>query len=369
MEVSRRALLQTSLSAVLLGNSSQTQAATLLKNGVDLSWVANYEAAGGKYYSSSGRLTDPFALLKSVRASVARIRVFVAPSYRNGRLSDALLLAERAKKAGLEVCIDLHYSDDWADPGKQITPAGWSTTSVSLLATQVANYTASTLNEFKKRGINVDYVQLGNEISNGFLWPLGRIDSANPTQWQNFKQLYIAATAALRQTLPTAKNVLHLDCGGSDDARTRWWLYQTQIYRFGDYDMVGVSYYPQWSGDLTKLTKALEVISWEFDKKVVIAETSYPYTSQSFGNDVYNTKQSQLKGYPLTTSGQSAYLKKLKTIVKALPNNNGVGIWWWEGLAGRVSNNNLVLADFGVTNSALIDTRARALPALSSLSG
>jgi len=346
--------------------TTASQAAVVLKNGTDVSWVTNYEAAGGKFYTSSGKLIDPFALLKSVKARVARIRVFVNPSYRNGRLSDALNLAQRAKNSGLEVCLDFHFSDDWADPGKQWIPAAWSKNNVSLLATQLSNYVTEALGEFKKRGIILDYVQLGNEITNGMLWPLGRLNGNDQTQWRNLANLYNSANSALRTTMPTAKSVLHLDCGG-DAARVRWWLNQTWTYRIRDYDIVGVSYYPQWHGTLKQLQETLEVISYEFDKPTLIAETAYPYTTQAFGGDVIDGSKSFIKGYPLTPSGQAAFLRKLKTMVRTLPNDRGVGVWWWEGLAGRVSPVGQPITDFGMTNSVLIDLRSRPLSALSAL--
>ncbi|NBW73641.1 MAG: hypothetical protein EBR26_04470, partial [Microbacteriaceae bacterium] len=220
MEFSRRTAFKVALGSALLTPVSQANAAVVLRNGSDISWITNYEAAGGKFYTAAGKVIDPFALLKSVKASVARIRVFVNPTYRNGKLSDALNLAMRAKNAGLQVCVDFHFSDDWADPGKQWIPASWSKNSVTLLASQLQNYVVASLGEFTKRGIVVDYVQLGNEITNGMLWPLGRIDGANATQWQNFATLYNAANTGLRSAMPQAKSILHLDCGG-DASRVR----------------------------------------------------------------------------------------------------------------------------------------------------
>ena len=368
MEITRRTLLQAAVGTAVLSYPTASQGAVILKNGSDITWITNYEAAGGKFYTTSGKPIDPFAMLKSAKASVARIRVFVNPTQRNGRLDDAIALASRAKAAGLEVCIDLHFSDTWADPGAQWTPAGWSTSYVSLLAEQLAGYTTATLNEFTRRNIKIDYVQLGNEITNGFLWPLGKIDSSNPNQWRNLSSLHNAAANALRQGMPGAKSILHLDCGG-DASRTRWWLGMADTYKIRNFDIVGLSYYPQWHGSIKNLTETLEVVSWEFGKKVLIAETAYPYTSQTFGGDVINPQKTILPGYPLTPSGQAAFLRKLKTIVKGLPLGNGVGVWWWEGLAGRVAIPGKPVVDFGMTNSTLIDTRSRPLSALAALSG
>ena len=367
MEFTRRTALAAVLASPLITLPEEAFAAAALKNGTDVSWVTNYEAAGGKFFTASGKAIDPFALLKSVKAKVARIRVFVNPNYRKGRISDAINLALRAKNAGLEVCIDFHFSDDWADPGKQWIPASWPTNSLNALAEQLRNYVAVSLASFTNRGVEVSYVQLGNEIANGMLWPLGKIDGST-SQWKNFATLYNAALDGLRTAMPKAKNILHLECGGEAN-RLRWWLYQAWANKIQDYDIVGLSYYPQWHGSLSQLNQSLEVIAWEFDKPALIAETAYPFTAARFGGDVIDPTKTLLKGYPLTPSGQASYLRKLNAMLRALPNKNGFGVWWWEALATRVTSSNQTLVDFGMTNSALVDLRSRPLSALSGLRG
>ena len=366
--ISRRQLLQLPLVGGLLPNGFSAEAATILRNGIDISWLPIFEDAGGKYYNSSGKVTEAFALMKANGVSVVRIRVFVNPSYRNGRLSDALNLAQRAKNAGIDVCLDLHFSDDWADPGKQNIPASWSNSNVQLLASQLNAYVTNTLNEFKSRNLPLAYVQLGNEITNGMLWPLGKISSNDQYQWKNLATLYNSAVAALRSTLPSAKNLLHLDAGG-DAKRIRWWLMQASQYWIRDFNVVGLSYYPQWHGPLKGLQETLDMVAWEFNKPVVIAETAYPWTTTRFGGDVLDPYTSTLSGYPATPSGQSAYLKKLNSIVKSLYGGNGIGVWWWEGLAGRVSSNGRVIWDSGMTNSTLVSDVDKALPALAAIKG
>jgi len=365
-EVTRKTLLQMSLASLLVGQTNPAEAATPLRNGVDISWVPHYEAAGGRFYTTTGKLIDPFALLKQVGAKVARIRIFVNPSYRNGRLSDALSLASRARSSGLDVCLDFHFSDDWADPGKQSIPAAWSKTDVNLLATQVKQYVRQTLQEFKNRNLSIAYVQLGNEIANGMMWPLGKIDSSNAVQWRNLAKLYNSATESLREIYPNAENIIHLDCGG-DANRVRWWLMNASYYRMRDFNIVGLSYYPQWHGTLKDLTETLEVVAWEFEKKVLIAETAYPYTPTSFGADVINPSRNLVAGFPATPAGQAAYLKKLTSIVKGLSYGNGVGVWWWEGLSPRVNNGGQVIWDSGMTNSTLVNESGKALASLANL--
>lgn len=370
MEFSRRQVIAGTIawvvSSSLVPGTPAEAAATVLKNGSDISWLPTYESAGGKFYTTAGKLIDAFALMKANGLKVARIRIFVNPSDGNGRLDNALSLATRAKAQGIETCIDLHFSDTWADPGHQITPAGWSTTDVNVLASQVKNYVITTLNEFKSRNLPITYVQLGNEVTNGFMWPLGQINSNSDQQWKNMAQLFNAATQGLRQVAPTAKSILHLDCGG-DSSRVRWWLMKASLYKLRDFNIVGLSYYSQWHGTLAQLTETLEMVAWEFEKPVLIAETAYPYTTARFGSDVIDTSKSVLPSYPATPAGQAAYAKKLVAIMKKLSYNNGVGVWWWEGLATHVVRNNQVVWDSGMTNSTLVDSSGKALPALASL--
>jgi len=367
-EITRKSLLGMSLAGLLAIPGSPALGATTLNNGIDVSWLPNYESAGGKFYTAAGKLVDAFELMRLNGVKVARLRVFVNPNYRNGKLSDALALAARAKSAGIDICIDLHFSDDWADPGHQWTPAGWSTTNVTLLASQVKSYVVSTLTEFKTRNLPVAYVQLGNEISNGMMWPLGKIDSSNSTQWQNLAKLFNAATQGLRQVLPTAKSVLHLDCGG-DASRVRWWLMNASYYWIRDFDIVGLSYYPQWHGGLKGLSETLEMVAWEFQKKVLIAETAYPNTTTTFGGDVIDPLRGVLPGFAATPSGQASYLRKLNSIVKSLSYGNGVGVWWWEGMVPRVMNNGQVVWTGGMTNSTLVSESGKALSALANMKG
>ena len=366
MEISRRGFLTTSALTVALAATPFRAGAIgprTLKNGVDISWLPDVEAAGGRFYTSTGQLIDGIALLKLSGVKVGRIRVFVNPTTPNGNLDRAIALAKRLKALSMEVCVDLHYSDDWADPGLQATPVLWPTNIADLQA-QVGTYTTATLKKFVKAGVTPQWVQLGNEISNGFLWPLGRITSGSESEWQNFVTLHNAATTSLRQVLPRAKSVIHLDCG-ADPNRVRWWFTNAVSHGLKAFDLVGLSYYCQWQGSLDGLSQTLQVVTTELKKPVLIAETAYPWTSQKFGNDVIDTSTAQLAGYPQSPIGQRDYVVYLKNLLRAQPGTLGVGLWWWEGLATRVqTSGSQDLGNGGMANSALVDTNGRVLPAL-----
>ena len=373
MLVSRRdalALLSSTLAfgalATTTGASLSNAATRTLLNGVDVSWLPQLELAGAKYFDAGGRPLDAFELLKSAGIKIARIRLFVGASDMNGRLDQVQMLAARAQHAGLQVCLDMHLSDTWADPGHQSTPNGWSTTNIENLANAVSSYVYGILSDLKQRQIAIDFIQLGNEISNGMLWPLGAISSDSSAAWNNLAKLYNAATVSLRKVYPNATNVLHLDCGG-DAAKTSWWLTRAAAHGITDFDAVGLSFYPQWSGDLAALQKTLRVVAVDFTKPVFVAETAYAWVNQSYGNDVIDAKKNAISGFESTEAGQAAYISAIKNMLLSLPANRGMGVWWWEGLATSINKPGREIFNPGMANSALVDLNGHALKALTAL--
>jgi arabinogalactan endo-1,4-beta-galactosidase len=339
-----------------------------LSNGADISWLPEVEAAGGKFFDAQGRRIDAISLLRISGAKVGRIRVFVNPQTENGSLSRAIALAKRLKANKLEICIDLHFSDTWADPGHQTMPAGWSN-EIDKLEEEVFEYTQKTLEKFVLSGITPNWVQIGNEVAGGFLWPLGRISSNDAIQWQNFVRLQNAGTRALRDVLPKARSIVHLECGGNHQ-RVQWWLNNAETYGLDNYDVVGLSYYSQWHGSLDQLSKTLNIVTSEFKKPVVIAETAYPWTSQRFGNDVIDTEKAPLDGHPLTKYGQKKFVLSLENLLRQQPGNRGLGLWWWEPMAIQVlDSSGAITWKGGMANSALVDSQGRVLPALKALNG
>lgn len=366
MKLSRRAFLAAPiLSLVSLANplSSSATPRRALSNGIDISWLPEVEKAGGLFYTVQGAKIDPIKLLKVSGVKVGRIRVFVNPKTSNGDLNQALALAKRLKAQGLEICIDLHFSNDWADPAHQATPSDWPT-DIDKLEHAVISYTEKTLKKFVKAGVPPQWVQIGNEIGGGFLWPLGRISGGERYDWENFVRLHNAATKVLRRLIPKARSVLHLEWGG-DSNRVRWWLLKAQMYGLAKFDVLGISYYSQWGGPLANLADTLKVVSTEFDFPVVIAETAYPWISQTFGNDVLDVNSAKLSGIAMSTGGQKIYLQALRDMVLRQPAKKGIGIWWWEGLATIVrSKDGTVLWNGGMANSAMVNTKGKALPSL-----
>ena len=370
MELNRREFISasavTAALALLPMNSAQAKIRRL-KNGIDISWLPEVEAAGGKFFTSTGKVIDPIRLMKLSGISVGRIRVWVNPVDANGSISRAIKLAKRLKQQGLEICIDFHFPDTWADPAHQSIPAAWSNESLTKLKTDLSGYISSALYKFRAAKVTPQWVQLGNEISNGFLWPLGKIDSNAPEQWRNFVELYKSATKALRKASPKTQSILHLDCGGDSD-KLQWWFTMAEQYGLTDYDVVGLSYYSQWHGPLINLRAGMSTAIEISNKPVLIVETAYPWTVRRFGSDVLDVSKSGLPHLPLTEDGQAEYVKRLQTMLRGVPKNKGIGIWWWEGLSHQVkSSDGGLLWNGGMGNATLVNSSGRPLKSLTEL--
>ena len=159
--------------AIAVTSLTYIQPAHAYVSGSDVSWVTEEEASGDSFYNSSGAKTDPFVLLKNLGVGAIRLRVWVDPSGGWCNAADVLAKAKRAAAQGQQLLIDFHYSDTWADPGHQTEPAAWAGQSLSQLETDVWDHTTSVLNTLKSAGLTVTWVQVGNEINSGMLWPVG----------------------------------------------------------------------------------------------------------------------------------------------------------------------------------------------------
>ncbi len=279
--------------------------------GADIGWLAQMEATGYKFYDSTGTEQNCLKILKDHGINTVRLRVWVNPSSDkvNGHCSknEVVTMALRAKDMGMRVMIDFHYSDSWADPGKQNKPATWATHSFSQLLTDVYNHTFEVLDTLKKSGVVPAWVQVGNEIPGGMLWPDG--SSAN---WNQLGQLLNKGYDAAKAVDSAIKVVIHLD-QGNDNARFRTFFDNART-RGVRYDIIGLSYYPYWLGTDYSLTindlgnNMNDMVS-RYSKEVMVVEVGGDYTQ------VQNS-------YNMLV----AVLDK----VRAVPGNKGLGVLYWE---------------------------------------
>ena len=317
--------------------------------GGDISMLTKYEAhqriaasrygiTSAHYYDQSGRVIDDvITWTKEQGWNAARVRLFVNPenasSEHKGQgviqnLDTVKVLGARIKAARMQFMLDFHYSDTWADPSMQFTPAAWAGLDDEALAQQVYEYTRDCLRALKAAGATPDYIQTGNEISYGMLWgPVGTSQSqlkqcftTSPEgNWVRFANLLKAAGRACREECPKAKIVLHTERVPRTNVLLNF--YNQMKSRGVDYDIIGLSYYPYYHGDLSVLANALNSVSNAFqDKDIMIVETGYSYKYKVGDLDFSST-------WPLTAEGQRKFTADL--IAKLKPYSRLKGLFWW----------------------------------------
>lgn len=358
--------------------------------GVDVSQVAEIEKAGGKYYGDDAKEADVFDILKAHGVNWVRMRLWNNPTFNaEGKSPDGWLkgskgsplggggntverdieLAKRAKKAGMKVLLDFHYSDFWADPAKQYISQDWKGLTGQALCDAVQQFTTDSIKKFDKAGVKPDMVQIGNELNNGFMWPEGKI-------WANggesvggmtgFTNLLKAASKGVRDAqglLGKIRIVIHLANGGDNG------LYRTVfdgITKAGvDYDVIGLSFYTYWHGGVSDLKRNMDDLATRYGKDMIVAETAYAFTPEDGDEqgNVFQTFSNEDDGYAPTVQGQATCVRDVIATVASV--KGGVGVFYWEPCFIPVKGAGLS-ANEGDTweNQAMFDFGGRALPSL-----
>ncbi|MEU4077168.1 arabinogalactan endo-1,4-beta-galactosidase [Streptomyces venezuelae] len=338
----------------------------LAVKGVDLSALKKSEDLGGTYKSASGTTGDAVALLKNAGANYGRLKVWVNPADGYHNKARVLATAQKIKAQGMKLLVDFHYSDVWADPGAQTKPAAWQGHSYSQLRTDVYNHTYDVLSALKAQGTTADMVQIGNEINTGMLWPEG-----STSNWTQLAGLLNSGISAAKTVSSSTQIALHLANGG-DNALYRTWFDNAKAQGVS-YDVIALSFYGYWHGALSSLQANLDDISARYGKKVMVAETAYPFRldSEDAHENIIDLAGELVAGYPASSAGQSAWLRDVMNVVEAVPNGRGLGVVYWEPAWTAVTGNGWDPADpssgNGWENQALFDYDSRLLPAASQL--
>jgi arabinogalactan endo-1,4-beta-galactosidase len=292
---------------------------------VDISGLPQIDSAAITFFNADSVAEDMLSILRANGVNTVRLRLWVNPSDGHCSLAEVKKFAESLRNKGFQLWISVHYSDSWADPSQQNTPKAWQACSFPALLDSVYAYTLGVVAEIKP-----EYIQIGNEINNGLLFPAGNRWS----QPSNMLSILKRASAAVRAGSKDAKIIVHY--AGLKDAD----LFFTQIDSI-DYDVIGLSYYPIWHGkSLTLLGNTLNNVSSTFGKPVVIAETAYPFTLawNDYTNNVVGLdSQLILPDYPATEDGQRLFLKSISSTVFNVPRSKGIGFCYWgaEQIAWR----------------------------------
>lgn len=303
-------------------------------------------------------------ILKNSGMNYVRLKVWVNPADGYNDKAHVLAMAKRAKALGMKVLVDFHYSDAWADPGKQIKPAAWAGHSYTQLKSDVYNHTYDVLNALKAQGTTADMVQIGNETNAGMLWPEGSTDN-----WSQLAGLLTSGADAAKAVSSGTKVALHLAKGG-DNAGTRWW-FDNAVARNVPFDVIALSYYGYWHGSLADLQTNLDDAAARYGKPVLVAETAYAHTladADGLENNVATADQ-LVTGYPATPAGQAANLRDVMNVVEAVPNGRGLGAVYWEPAWTAATGSGWDPADPSSGNAwenqAVFDYNGKLLPAAS----
>ncbi len=302
--------------------------------GMDASCVPALENSGVKYYDYDGTEKDVYEILSANGINYIRVRVWNDPydeagnGYGGGNcdIENAIAVGKRATANGMKLLVDFHYSDFWADPGKQMTPKAWKGMTIDQKKTALYEYTRDCLQKLKDAGVDVGMVQVGNE-TNGAL--CGEY-SSNLGGWQRICRLFSAGAKAVREVLPQAQVAVHF---ANPENVEQYASYGKNLEYYGvDYDVFASSYYPYWHGTLENLSNVLSNIATTYDKKVMVAETSYAFTAQDtdFSGNTIGDGSAVTKDYPYTQQGQANHVRNvIDTVVNKT--TNGIGVFYWEG--------------------------------------
>ena len=301
--------------------------------GADVSCLPAMEDCGAKYYDFDGKEKDALEILKAHGVNYIRLRIWNEPqtSFDRGdycNLENTIGIAKRVKAAGLKLLLDFHYCDTWADWKNQTIPRAWVGQTLEQLEESVYQYTKDVLETLYQENAYPDMVQIGNEIGHGLLWDYGRLE--NP---QNIVRLLNRGMDAVREAdtgKKCAEIMLHTETGGNV-ADTERFFDALQQHGLKDYDIVGLSYYPYWAGDYTKLVDNMRNIYKKYGKRVVAVETAFPYTDAS-SDEIPNVVTGELTiremGVSPSEENQRKVIERVIQVVDG--EENGYGVFYWE---------------------------------------
>ncbi|KAK4177989.1 family 53 glycosyl hydrolase [Triangularia setosa] len=316
-------MLLPSLSALLLAGIPAVNAAIAYK-GVDWSSLLVEERAGMSFRDVNGNTKPLERILVENGVNTVRQRVWVNPSNGEYNMDYNIQLARRAKAVGLGVYIDFHYSDTWADPGKQGIPSGWPT-DIDNLSWKLYNYTLESCNKFQDAGIQPTIISIGNEITPGLLWPTGRTNN-----WGNIARLLRSAAWGIKDSRlsPRPKIMVHLDNGWNWSTQNNWYtnVLKQGTFESSDFDIMGVSFYPFYSeaASLSALKTSLTNMANNWGKEIQVVETNWPVQCP---NPKYQFP-ADVRSIPFSEAGQAQYVTKVADVVRSV--NRGNGLFYWE---------------------------------------
>ena len=354
------ALLAVTLPAAALAVPAGAQAATLSMRGADVSSLQRAVDLGAQYYTAAGTAADPLDILRDAGVNYIRLRVWNNPVSGYNNAAKVLAYARTVKAKGFKLLIDFHYSDTWADPGKQFVPKAWAGHTLAQLEKDVYDYTYDVCTSLKRQGTTPDSVQIGNEINVGMLWPAGYVNNSDFGPLAGLLNAgYDATKACHRKTQVLVHTALAENIGAAR------WFYDGITAAGAKWDITALSYYCMWHGSLANLSTVIGDMKSRYGKPVVIAETAYPYTSENFDHlENIILSEAPCDGIPATRQGQAQQFTAVQDTAREA---GAIGVFYWEPTWTAIDGNGWDTEDIENSgnaweNMAVFDDRGRVNP-------
>jgi arabinogalactan endo-1,4-beta-galactosidase len=348
------------ISGLVAPTPPASAASALAMLGADVSTLQRNLQLGAKYYDAAGTARDPIDILKGVGVNYARLRVWNNPASGYNNKATVLAQAKTLKAQGLKLLVDFHYSDTWADPGKQYKPAAWSTHSLSQLQQDVYSYTYDVCTSLKAQGTLPDSVQIGNEINTGMLWPEGKVNNNNFGPLAGLlKQGYQAIKACGSGIQVMVHTAL------AEKLASARWFYDGIKAAGVPWDITALSYYCMWHGSLSNLYNVITDLRSRYGKPVVIAETAYQFTTGNADSEPNAISGSTLcDGIPATWEGQARQFSYVQNTAR---DAGALGVFYWEPTWTAIKGNgwdpaNITGTGDGWDNMAVFDWNGKLNP-------
>ncbi|WP_229072923.1 glycosyl hydrolase 53 family protein [Actinoplanes sp. DH11] len=341
-------------------SSSASDQPGLSMRGADVSTLPRALDLGETYHDARGRRGDAYDILKRAGVNYARLRIWNNPTSGYSNKAKVLEQARAIKAKGLKLLIDFHYSDTWADPGKQFVPAAWAGHDLDRLTTDVRDYTYDVCTSLKRQGTTPDSVQIGNEINVGMLWPAGQVVNSD---FGPVTRLLNAGYDATKACDRSTKVLVHTALAG--DLGAAHWFYDGITSAGAKWDITALSYYCMWHGSLANLATVITDVRQRYGKPVVIAETAYPWTTRNFDHlENIILDPAPCDGIPATRAGQAKQFADVQRTARAA---GAIGVFYWEPTWTAVDGNGWDTEDIENSgnaweNMATFDDRGRINP-------
>lgn len=297
--------------------------------GMDISSYPEMMDRGHRYYDFDGNEVNVIDFAKEQGFNYGRLRIWNNPECvrESGGYCDLAhtrRMAAEIKKRGMGLLLDFHYSDWWADPGKQTKPQAWNDLHGDALAQAVYDYTKAVLEALDTDHVYPEMVQVGNEIRCGMMWPDGRTDN-----WEGLAHLINAGIRAVRDTQGArdTKVMLHLDQGGRY-YYFKEWFDNALSHGVTDFDIIGLSYYPFWHGTFNDLKNTMEKLAKRYRKPMIIAEVAHAYRRSR--GELFGEAQEKISGFPAGGAAQKEVLELIMSIAAHVSDGLGIGVFYWE---------------------------------------